>query len=63
MPFSGRSTYAYECPLMALSGHSNRVVCCPLSGVKRTCRLHRKMSANDPKISAMLWGFSYGMLS
>jgi hypothetical protein len=25
------------------------VLLCPLSGVKRTCRLHRKMSAYDPK--------------
>jgi hypothetical protein len=25
-------------------------LCCPLSGVKRTCRLELGMSANDPKL-------------
>jgi hypothetical protein len=34
---------------MALSGHHARRIGCPLSGVKRTSRLHRKLSASDPK--------------
>ena len=37
------------CPLMAQSGHDVLHCECPLSGVKRTSLLHRKMSANDPK--------------
>ena len=34
---------------MALSGHSGGINQCPLSGVKRTWLLRRKMSAFDPK--------------
>jgi hypothetical protein len=34
---------------LALSGHSYRTHQCPLWGVKRTWRLHREMSAYDPK--------------
>jgi hypothetical protein len=38
-----------ECPLLAQSGHSFLHRICPLSGVKRTCAGHRRMSAYDPK--------------
>src|SRR5512139_2091655 len=31
------------------SGHAESRAECPLSRVKRTCRLHCEMSANDPK--------------
>jgi MFS family permease len=37
------------CPLLALSGHFDGCSECPLLGVKRTCRLHCKMSVFDPK--------------
>ena len=40
---------AAECPLLAQSGHGLVHCKCPLSGVKRTWRLHCGMSANDPK--------------
>jgi len=36
-------------PLMALSRQSDRAHECPLSGVKRTWRLHCEMSACEPK--------------
>src|SRR5262249_47260562 len=35
--------------LLAQSGHPRRALQCPLSGVKRTWRLHCEMSAYDPK--------------
>ena len=38
-----------QCPLLAQSGHHARRRECPLLGVKRTCRGHHRMSANDPK--------------
>jgi hypothetical protein len=37
-----------ECPLLALADIDYGRQC-QLSGVKQTCRLHREMSANDPK--------------
>ena len=36
-------------PLLAQSGHAELQCTCPLLGAKQTSRLHRKMSANDPK--------------
>ena len=37
-----------RCPLLAQSGHDNRVQECPLSGVKRTSARISGMSAYDP---------------
>src|SRR5262249_3955487 len=37
------------CPLMAQSGHPYLHRTCPLSGVKRTCRLALQTSVFDPK--------------
>ena len=34
---------------LAQSGHPLLQYTCPLSGIKQTSLLHRKMSANDPK--------------
>jgi hypothetical protein len=34
---------------MALSGHAELHCTCPLSGVKRTCRIALQISAYDPK--------------
>src|SRR5262249_49016202 len=45
-----------RCPLLALSGHSNRAAQCPLLRVKRTCRLYCEMSAFDPKRT---WAYVY----
>ena len=38
-----------RCPLLAQSGHRLVHCTCPLSGVKRTCRVALHMSAFDPK--------------
>src|SRR6266550_1613449 len=42
--------------LLALSGHCVRDIQCPLSGVKRSWRLHCEMSANanDPKRTSLV---------
>jgi hypothetical protein len=51
-----------ECPLLALSGHHARRTECPLSEVKRTCRLHCELSAYDPKRTFVLCGFRKELL-
>jgi hypothetical protein len=40
-----RQAEIWECPLLALSGHSAQRAECPLLGVKRTCAVQLGMSA------------------
>ena len=46
---SANGPEAHQCPLLSLSEHSSNTTECPLSGVKRTCRLRCEASAADPK--------------
>ena len=50
-----------ECPLLAQSRHSKCADRCPLSGVKRTSRLHCKMSAFDPKRTSQAYLCLFGL--
>ena len=53
MALGGPGSHLEECPLLALSGHLDRLRECPLSGVKRTSLAHPQMSAFDPKRTSM----------
>ena len=44
---SGPELSRAKCPLLALSGHAELHCTCPLSGVKRTWRLHCQMCARE----------------
>ena len=58
-----------QCPLLALSGHSNRASECPLSGVKRTFSEAKRTCRNvryDPKprpfyVAVAIYGRAYPM--
>ena len=47
--FNRRKTDDPRCPLLAQSGHADRLNQCPLSGVKRTSGEGVSMFAFDPK--------------
>jgi len=49
LALSGHLSLASQCPLLAQSGRQQADDECPLSGVKRTSRIYRAMSACDPK--------------